>query len=249
MSLRRVDHSLQEVLDWAMERMRNAGFAVNSKVSIIVDPVLNIMGYAKEKDGIHYIVVADWALDSEMLGGLVLHELAHIHSTENNVPTHDHRIINELLSELKKREGLSKKEIEYLIDAFNHLQNIIVDDIVFRAMSDKELKLAQRFFAGWITERPSGDQILDAALLVRNAFAIASLKRRGLLRDDEVTKRNLSLLYSLGDNASEAFEWLEKFLKQARDDWSDEEFRIQLKKYLEKVLSLMRENPNLQDLR
>ena len=61
MSVERSDEALQNVLDWALERMKKNGYKIVSKVAIASDPTLNIMGYAKKKDGIRYVVVADWA--------------------------------------------------------------------------------------------------------------------------------------------------------------------------------------------
>lgn len=250
MSIGRSDQSLQDVLKWALERMKTSGYSLRSKVAIVSDPDLKIMGYAKEKDGIHYVVVADWALDSEMLGGLVLHELSHIHAAEKGAPTHSHEIIDEILSDLKQREGLTDKEAGYLIDAFDHLQNITVDDIVFQAMEKREMDMTKDFFAGWVSEHQSGSPALDAALLARNAFAIASLKRHGMYEPgSEMARRNDAFLSSLGDYALQGFSWIEAFLETARGDWTPREFRIRLEEYLERMVSLMRDTPQLRDLR
>ena len=73
MSLEKPDANVEGVLQWAIERMGSAGFSLASPVSLAVDPKLNIMGYARERGGTQQIVIAGWALDSEMLGGLLLH--------------------------------------------------------------------------------------------------------------------------------------------------------------------------------
>ena len=67
------------MLAWALDRMKSAGYHISAKVSILVDPNLSIMGYARKDGRTHYVVVAGWALDSQMLGGLVLHELSHVY--------------------------------------------------------------------------------------------------------------------------------------------------------------------------
>lgn len=245
-----VDRSLQDTLSWAIERMRSKGFVVRSKVSLSVDSKLAIMGYAQKEAGAHKIVISEWALDSEMLGGLVLHELAHIYFTENGAHSHNTEILEEVLERMKEGEGLRAKETEYLIDAFNHLQNMLVDDIVFVAMEDRELENAKRFFNEWVSESPSGDPVLDAALLCRNAFAIGSLKRRGLLEpENEMNYRNRAFLSSLGDYAAQEFEWVESFLERARADWTEREYRQALGTYLDRMLSVMRPVAKLDDLR
>ncbi|HEV2390332.1 MAG TPA: hypothetical protein VGS04_06360, partial [Nitrososphaerales archaeon] len=147
MSLARGDRSLQEELDWAIERLAKAGYRVRSKVRLLVDPNLDIMGYASEEEGgIQHIVVAEWALQSEMLGGLLFHELSHVYFTEKGASSHDSEILEEVITELRERDGLRAKETEYLVDAFNHLQNVMVDDIVFAVMEGKEREMAKKFF-------------------------------------------------------------------------------------------------------
>ncbi len=230
--------------------MKDAGYEIHSKVMIIVDPSLPIMGYAQKRGETHYVVVADWALDSEMLGGLILHELSHIYYTERSAPTHDHRVIEEELSGLKERDGLNKREAEYLVDAFNHLQNIIVDDIVFKTMTEKERGLAQRFFAGWVSERRTGDPTVDGALLARNAFAIASLTRRGLFAEDgDMSARNRTFLSQMGEEKARKFNSIKEFLEEASAKWTEEEFRAVLHEYLEDLLSLMRDDGKLESLK
>ncbi len=230
--------------------MKGAGYPVRSKVSLVVDPHLSIMGYAKKDGNVHCVVVAGWALDSEMLGGLVLHELAHVYHTERGTPSHSHDAIEQVLTAMAERDGLNGREREYLLESFNHLQNVMVDDIVFEAMSQKELAMTQEFFAGWVSERPTGNPVLDAALLCRNAFAVASLKRRNLYESksdmDEKSRRFVS---ALGERFEKAFVELETILEKTKPDLSESQFRRTLASYLETVLSLMRERGELEDLR
>jgi hypothetical protein len=251
------DSLLQSTLEWAMERMKQKGYVVRSKVSLNVEPSLAIMGYARKEGQIHKIMISEWALDSEMLGGLVLHELSHVYFTERGACTHDSRILDEVLDELKEKDGLQVRETECLVDAFNHLQNILVDDIVFAVMGDKELGTATKFFSEWVTNRPSGDPVADAALVSRNAFAVASLRRRRLLTlnpkggpiESEIYFRNKSLLSALGSQAEEEFNRIERFLEEARSDWTEERFRESLGAYFDLVVGLMRSTSKLDDLR
>ncbi|MDV3293848.1 MAG: DUF5781 family protein [Nitrososphaerales archaeon] len=246
----RTDESLQSTLSWAMERMREKGFVIRSSVSLSIEPKLAIMGYARKEGRAHKIVISDWALDSEMLGGLVLHELAHIYFTEKGAHSHDSKMLEEMLEEIKEREDLRGKEVEYMIDAFNHLQNILVDDVVFAVMQDKEQEMAKRFFAEWVSERPSGDPVLDASLVCRNAFAIASLRRRRLLeRDSEMVYRNKGFLSALGSFAEKEFDWIEGFLENSKVEWSEVEFKESMEAYFDRMLSLMRPPSKLDDLR
>jgi len=241
---------LSGTLQWAIERMRNAGYPIDSKVTVEVDPDLKIMGYANNEDGNHTIVIAEWALDSEMLGGLLLHELAHVYHTEKGSASHTSRIVDEVIGEVAEREGLNERESAALVDAFSHLQNIIVDDIVFASMSGRERKQAQRFFADWVSERPTGDPILDATLLVRNAFALASLRRRGLMSGmEDMEAKNGRFLSFYGESGKEQFDRVESFLETARADWGEADFRRALTSYVDMVLGLIKDRRGLQDLR
>lgn len=251
------DKSLQNTLDWALDRMKQKGYPVRSKVSLNVEPNLAIMGYAKKDGDTHRIMISEWALDSEMLGGLVLHELAHVYFTEQGASSHDSRILEGVLEDLKERDGLRAKETDYLIDAFNHLQNVLVDDIVFEVMGEKEQGMTKKFFSEWVSDKPSGDPVADAGLLCRNAFAVASLKRRNLADwtaggnhdDAETYHRNKGFLDALGEHAEQDFVWLEEFLERSSPDQSGEEFRASLESYFDRIITLMRSSRKLDDLR
>jgi len=250
MGATRTDESLQSTLEWAKQRMKGKGYIVRSPVSLTVDSKLAIMGYAKKEGQSHRIVISEWALDSEMLGGLVLHELAHIYFTERGACSHDGQILDSVLDSMKEKEGLRARETEYLIDAFNHLQNILVDDIVFAVMEEKEIDMAKRFFSEWVSERPTGDPVLDAAMLSRNAFAVASLKRRKLFEaGGDMFFKNRGFVTALGQRSELEFEWIEGFLEGSRAEWDNTEFRSSIEEYFDRILSLMRSSSRLEDLR
>jgi uncharacterized protein DUF5781 len=244
------DRSLQDTLAWAIERMKERGYEMNTAVNITVDPALAIMGYAKEDDGGHTIVISEWALDSEMLGGLVLHELAHIYFTEKGARSHNNEILDQILREMKEREGLRAKETEYLIDSFNHLQNILVDDIVFDVMQEREQETTKKFFTEWVSERPSNDPVMNAAMICRNAFATASLKRRNLFeKGSEIDERNKRFLSTIGGDSTIEFDWLEGFLEGAKSDWDEKQYRAAMGEYFERIISIMRSSSKFHDLR
>ncbi len=246
----RADRSIENTLAWAVGRMKERGYNIRSPVSLTVDPKLAIMGYARKEGEGHAIVISEWALDSEMLGGLVLHELSHIYFTEQGAHSHDGEILEDILESMKEREGLRAKETEYLIDSFNHLQNILVDDIVFDVMGDREQEMARRFFSEWVSDKPSGDPVIDAATLCRNAFAAASLKRRKLFEEQsDMAYRNKEFLSALGGQAEGEYQWVESFLEQASPRWGEREYRDAMKEYFEKILSIMRSSSKMGDLR
>jgi len=246
----RVDESLQGTLAWAKERLRQKGYEVRSPVSLSVDPKLGIMGYARDEGEGHVIVISEWALDSEMLGGLVLHELAHIYFTERGAASHDRMVLDEVLGEMREREGMRAKEVDGLVESFNHLQNILVDDVVFDVLQGREQETARRFFSEWVSEKPTGDSVTDASLMCRNAFAVASLKRRNLFDDAaDMRDKNDEFLSMFGENAEADFDWIEGFLERANPAWSELEYRRAVVEYFEAVLALMRSSSKMNDLR
>lgn len=248
-----MDTTLTKSLDWALDRMEKDGFPVRARVSVQVDADLEFMGYARKEGDGHIIVVSSWALDSEMLGGLLLHELAHIYYTEQKMPSHHSELIQELINGIVRRDGLKEIEARVLMECFNHLQNILVDDVVFKIFrSAREIKMVRRFLAEWISERPTGDHLLDAALLVRNAFAIASLKRRNLFDKDteEMSSRNERFLTLYGPKAQDNFTFFESFLERAQNDRNVPTFRSSMSEYLGRVVDLFRQEiRGLEDLR
>jgi hypothetical protein len=212
------------------------------------------MGYANESEGVQHIVIAEWALQSEMLGGLLFHELAHIYHTERRSPSHKFKVTNAIIAEFSQREGLNEREIGYLVEGFNHLQNIMVDDIVFSVMEESERRQATGFFSGWLTEAASGYPLVDSAALARNAFAIASLKRHKLLDErepgaGEMLARGRTLVKALGRDAKPKYDSIEEFLVKADTGWDEETFHNKLASYLDMLVALLREKDQMEDLR
>ena len=213
------------------------------------------MGYAKIDSNNSSIVVADWALDSDMLNGLILHELAHIYFTEINSPSHQSEIINEVMSHVVEQEGLNNLEARSLNEGFNHLQNMIVDDIVFQLMdNERERKLIQNFFVTWMSDEPTGNNLIDASLLARNAFALASLKRRNLLSESsELSKlmisKNRQFLSFYKYANKQKYETYEEFLTKFELN-NDGDFASVLIEYFELLMNLLRpDSKSLETLR
>ena len=254
MSLARGDRSLQEELDWAIDRLAKSGYQVRSKVRLLVDPKLDIMGYASEEEGIQHIVIAEWALQSEMLGRPSLPRARSHLPHREALPSHKFKVTNAIITEFSQREGLNERETGYLVEGFNHLQNVMVDDIVFTVMLESERRQTQRFFSGWLTEQPSGYALVDAAALARNAFAMASLKRHNLLNEEEpgvgeIIARSRVLAKQLGESAQKKYDSIQEFLATADVGWDEEEFHNKLVYYLDLLVALLREKDQMEDLR
>ena len=242
--MKTTDDSLNKSLGLALSKMEEAGYKISNIVSLKIDSSLRFMGYAKQEGSRHVIVMAEWALDSELVEGFLLHELSHIYHTEQGTTSHKSSVVHRLVDEIVIQEGLTNKETQFLFDAFNHFQNIIVDDIVFEILNDeRNTRQIQKFFAGWISDRPSGDCVLDTALLARNAFAVASLKRRDLYDgiEEEMSAKNRQFLSILGGKAEADYNKILYCLQYAKcNNNSPKEFCNFLSEYLEYIVSMMR---------
>lgn len=243
------DSELKLILENALSKMKAKNYNIQSRIEIQVDQKLNIMGYTKKVGNKQVIVVSGWSLETGMIEGLVLHELAHIYFIEKGYRSHKASLLGKILEKIKATEGLRSKEVEYLIEAYNHYQNILVDDIVFDVIDEEMKKEIKQFFRQWVSEKPTGDPVSDAAVICRNAFAIASLRRRGLIDDkDPIIQANKRLIEKSGKSKKD-FEWIEAFLENARPDYDDEEHTRRIQEYFEVVINTMRSTPWIEDLR
>ena len=253
---KRQDEFLNQSLALAVKNMRNAGYELHNDVIIEIDPNLQYMGYVKIEsrslnEGLSSIVVADWALDSAMLHGFILHELSHIYYTEINSPSHQTDVIDEVLNLIIENEGLSNLESRSLNEGFNHLQNIIVDDIVFQLMNNtRDIKLIQEFFLTWMSDQPTGNNVLDTSLLARNAFARASLKRHNIFHEvsDQMNIKNERFLSFYEHSNKQSFEIFEDFLVNFNLNDMDD-FSTKLLEYFELMITLLRPDKSVETLK
>ena len=99
-----------------------------------------------------------------------------------------------------------------------------------------------------MSDTPTGNKIVDSSLLTRNAFTIASLKRRNLFFyvDKEMERRNEKFLsfYKINEtdtNTSGKFTKLETLLKNINLDdiatWDD--FEDMLSEYFDLLIDLL----------
>ena len=159
------------------------------------------------------------------------------------------------MSHVVEQEGLNKLEAKSLNEGFNHLQNIIVDDIVFQLMNnERERKLIQNFFVTWMSDEPTGNNLIDASLLARNAFALASLKRRNFLNDSSelsqlMISKNRQFLSFYKYANKEKYELFEEFLTRFELN-NESDFASVLIEYFELLMNLLRpDNKSLETLR
>ena len=78
----------------ALKMMKDAGFEVSDKLKVVVDPKLPFMGYSTKRGGSDVIVISGRALASNMVEGLLVHEMSHIYRISTKHPSHNHELLN-----------------------------------------------------------------------------------------------------------------------------------------------------------
>jgi hypothetical protein len=97
------NYRVAEALRGAIQRMNEAGFGIRRPVSVAIDAKLPFMGYTMPQNGGFTIVVSGMAVDSEMLAGLLMHELSHIYRMQTNHPSHNGHLLREAIRSLGSR--------------------------------------------------------------------------------------------------------------------------------------------------
>ena len=109
------DATLAEV----MQLMAECGFPIKDNVSIKVDPQLSFMGYTAPRADGHIIVVSGQAIKSEMLKGLLAHELSHVYGTSSGHPSHNYELIADCIQNVIGESDLEE-------DQQNMLQQVLL---------------------------------------------------------------------------------------------------------------------------
>ncbi len=159
------------------------GQALNSPVSAEIVRI-PIMGASKSLKDRHTLFVSVRAVESDVLDGLIAHELGHMLRTEAGHPSHDpevYRMIEQEVRIPQAAEGAFGQ-------AFNHTQDIYADDLAFLVFQRDGGDRAYRFFAAWVdgnAEMRGRNRWQNVGLAVSNGFAIGNLIRHGLVKPDD----------------------------------------------------------------
>ncbi len=232
----------------ALEMMEKAGYGVGDNVSVVVDPDLPFMGYTFPSGGRFSIVVSGTAVDSGMLEGLLVHEMSHIYRMKSRHPSHSAEIINEGIGRITRRGYDRDYQLKILHDLVNHLEDLYADDVAFKVFRRSKMfpeEVAGKFFLSWLTPDPvaSGnatrDRWINAAIILRNSFAISNMARHGIPDiGDKAKGLNERFLSGLPANASKSFEYFHSAMVNLKENVTEKEFRQLLTEYLEKFVEL-----------
>ncbi len=241
--------AVEEAFGRAKGMMKDAGYGIGENVRVVVDPNLGFMGYTFPRAGKFTIVVSGAAVESGMLEGLLVHEMSHIYRIQSRHPSHDERIINDVMGSFLGR-GLNRDYQEKILhDLVNHLEDLYADDVAFKVFGENNIfpvEDGSRFFLSWLSPEPvvSGearrDRWINMSLMLRNSFAMSNMARHGIPDLGNKAKRlNERFLSGLPANASKSFEYFYGVMTNLKEHVSEKEFRKLLTEYLEKSVELV----------
>lgn len=239
---------MREARRSALDRMRRAGFEIGDRVSVVIDPRLPFMGYTfPEGDGFR-IVASGMALESGLVGGLLIHEMSHIYRMQTNHPSHNGRIIDEVVKGLEKQALSDEYRQRIIHELVNHIQDLYADDIalrVFREGGFLPMEQLTGFLQDWVKDEPVAsddegrDRWVNAAIVVNNARAIAQMARHGIEdMGGRAAATNERFLSRMSPLASSQFEYFRDLMVNLEEDITEREYRRLLTRYLKRFLQI-----------
>lgn len=234
--------SLEELKSHALGIMQSAGFPISEEITVASDEKLPFMGYTTERNGKPLIVVSKWALSSDMLIGLLIHELSHVYRTETNHPSHNFALHNKVLRTTLHRRKLLPYQQEIIRNIINSIQDLYADDVFFKVFKHNTSNLTD-FFLSWIHKPVRGSSTkstwTNAGYVVSAAFAQANLERHRVEDPDgKVEEAVKDFLSQSKPRMIQGFNYFKKVMVNLPKHITAEEFEKLLRKYIQEYLSL-----------
>ena len=232
----------------AIAMMRKAGFEIGEGVQVVVDPQLPFMGYTIPQGSGFRIVVSGMAVDSGMLEALLVHEMSHVYRMRTHHPSHDGRIIQEVVSGLGKR-GLSQDYHQKILSGLvNDIQDLYADDIATKVIKKGGFLRRDQltvFLQDWVKDEPveSNDAEMDrwvnSSIMVHNARAIGQMARHEIEdTGDKAATSNKRYLSRISPILSSQFEYFKGLMANLKENITEEEYRRLLTDYLNRFLEI-----------
>jgi len=143
-----------------------------------------IMGASKSLKTRHTLFVSVRAVESDVLDGLIAHEVGHMRRAEEGHASHNPEVYRSMSHQVR----IPREAEAAFGQAFNHIQDIYADDLAFPVFAGSDGGRAYEFFAGWVdnNSRIRGkDRWQNLGLAASNGFAIGNLLRHGLITADD----------------------------------------------------------------
>lgn len=226
----------------ALERMKNAGYSIGDSIEVVVDPKLPFMGYTVPINGHYRTVVAGGALQTGMVEGLLLHEMSHIYRMQNKHPSHNTKIIDEVIKSLNKDSQTKEYQRKIIGNIVNNIEDLYADDISTKVMRESQLykpEVISNFLQETIEDRPvqmrdtRKERWTNTAIMVDNARAIGQMKRHSIEdTDNKGELANKRFLAQVPPTLAAKYDYFLNIVTNLREDLTDESYRRLLTEYL-----------------
>ena len=158
-----------------------AGRAAKWPISIVVEE-MPIMGATQSRpnEG-HLIHLSLRATKSDMLAGLIAHEMGHIVRTEAGHPSHDRRVHERAMARVTVPRAFARGFPRLARSAIGHVEDVYADDFAIPLVLGER---SRGFFAEWIRNAMGmGGSAWDEVFgLLDIAFSLGNLERHGLVK-------------------------------------------------------------------
>src|SRR6266540_6393212 len=236
----------------AIQMMTNAGFKITDNVKVAVDPELPFMGYTMPQGKSFTIVVSGGAVGSEMLEGLLVHEMSHIYRIQTNHPSHDAEILEAAIEKLGPTNLRYDYQQKIVHDLLNDIQDLYADDIslqVLRATRTPILGQVSEFLQSMVIDKaansddPVKDRWVNASIMAHNARAIAQMTRQQIKDTGEKGARaNQRFLAEISPDIAQKYHFFRNRLVNMREDITEDQYRAFLGEHLNQFVQAATKN-------
>jgi hypothetical protein len=247
-----IEDTVRKARQTALEMMRKAGYDIGTKVKVVVDPQLPFMGYTMPQGGNFTVVVSGGALGSGLLEGLLVHEMSHVYRIQTKHPSHNGKILEEVVDNFGKKVALRDYQRKIIHDLLNDIQDLYADDISFKVLRNTPIFASDqmtRFLQDWVkgepakTRDPVMDGWINASIMTHNARAIAQMARHKVEdTGGRAQQTNRRFLSQVSPRLAGRFEYFRNLLQNLREDMTLEQYRALLADYLGRFLEIAEKN-------
>ncbi len=251
-NINEMNEEVAEARKNALERMKNAGYAISDSMQVVVDPKLPIMGYTMPINGSYRTVVAGGALETGMLDGLLLHEMSHIYRMQNHHPSHNPKVIDAVIKSLPEAAQSKDYQRKTVGNIVNNIEDLYADDISTRVMRESKLykpEIMSNFLQENIEDKPvkmrdaRRERWANTAIMVDNARALGQMRRHRF--EDTGGKgegANKRFLEQVSPKIAAKYPYFLNLIVNLREDLTEEGYRMLLTEYLNTFIRTAEEN-------
>ena len=234
----------------ALYMMEKAMLKINSPIKVMISKKLPFMGYTTEKDGRHLIVVSGKFVKSDLLECMLIHELSHVYRKETNHPSHNHRLLDEVIHSITRKHRITEQYQQIILHHIvRYIQDLYASDISFKVFKKNQDKLPPLdvikdfLLLRWMKPKSvrSNDKTKEkwanADGMLRNSVVI-SIMIRHKIDDNKGEDINEKFLSSISKTISKESRYFTGFMLRLKENITERKFGIELTKYLEKFVGV-----------